>query len=179
MNKFWKFSGVFAVLVAVVAFVGVTSAFAQGPNQPDGMTPLGMNQAQNGAGVGMGLMAVDEDAMHEAVAAALGLTLDEFEARVADGENAYTVALELGIDFAVVQAAMDAVHEAAFQQAVDDGLVSQEQAGLMLSHRGGQSGQGGQSDGMNHGQSNGSTDMMARGAGSNGAQTGECQYPAP
>ena len=176
MNKFWKFSGVFAVLVAVVAFVGVTAAFAQGPNQPDGITPLGMNQAQNEAGTGMGLMAVDEDAMHEAVADALGMTIDEFEAAVADGENAYTLALDLGIDFTEVQAAMDAVHDAAFQQAVNDGLVSQEQADWILSHRGGQSAQ---SEGMNRGQSNGSTGMMGRGAGNNGAQTGDCQYPAP
>ena len=172
MNKFWKFSGVFAVLIAVVAFVGVTAASAQGPNQPDGTTPLGMNQAQNEAGAGMGLMAVDEDAMHAAIADALGMSIEEFEAAVAEGETAFT----LTDDFTKVQAAMDAVHEAAFQQAIDDGLVSQEQADWILSHRGGQSGQ---SEGMNHGQSDGSTGMMGRAAGSNGSQTGECQFPAP
>ena len=176
MNKFWKYSGVFAVLVAVVAFAGVTAAFAQGPNQPDGITPLGMNQAQNESGTGMGLMAVDEAAMHEAIADALGLTVAEFEAEVANGENAFTLAEKLGIDIAEIQAAMDAVHEAALQQAVDAGLVSQEQADWILSHRGGQSAQAGS---MNFGQNNDSTGMMGRGAGNKGSQTGDCQYPAP
>ena len=120
--------------------------------------------------------------MHEAIADALGISVEEFEAAVADGENAFTLAQGLGIDIAELQAAMDAVHEAAFQQAIDDGLVSQEQADWMLSHRGGQSGQGGQGShgtDMNRGQGNGSTGMMGRGAGSNGSQTGECQFPTP
>ncbi len=179
MNKFWKFSGVFAVLVAVVAFAGISSASAQGPNQPDGTTPLGMNQAQNEAGTGMGFMAVDEAVMHAAIADALGISVEQFEAAVVEGENAFTLAEKADIDIAELQAAMNAVHEAAFQQAIDDGLVSQEQAEWMLSHRGGQSGQSGQSEGMNRGQSNGSTGMMGRGAGSNGSQTGECQIPTP
>ena len=176
MNKFWKFSGVFAVLAAVIAFAGVTAAFAQGPNQPDGSTPLGMNPAQNGAGAGMDLMAVEESAMHAAIAEALDMTVEEYEAEVANGENAFTLAQRLGIDIAELQAAMNAVHEAAFQQAIDDGLVSQEQADWILSHRGGQSGQ---SEGKNRGQRDGSTGMMGRGGGSHGDQTGECQYPSP
>ena len=176
MNKFWKFSGVFAVLVAVVAFAGVTAAFAQGPNQPDGITPPAMNQGQNEAGVGMGWMAVDEAAMHEAIAGALGMSVEAFEAEVANGENALTLAQKLGIDFAEVQAAMDAVHAAALQQAVDDGLLSQEQADWMLSRRGGQNGQG---NDVNRGQGNGSTGRMGRGGGNNGGQAGDCLYQVP
>jgi hypothetical protein len=33
MSKYWKFAGVFAVLVAMIAFVGVTAAYARGPNR--------------------------------------------------------------------------------------------------------------------------------------------------
>jgi len=163
-------------LIALFALAGVTAAFAQGPNQPDGLAPTAMNRSQNEAGAGMGMMAVDEAAMHEAIARALGLTIDEFEAEVANGENAFTLAQKQGIDFAEVQAVMDAAHEAALQQAVNDGLVSQEQADWMLSRRGGQNDQG---TGMDSGQRDGSTGRMGRGAGSNGTQTGDCQYQTP
>jgi len=176
MNKFFRITSVLTALIALIVFAGVTAAFAQGPNQPGGSTPPAMNQAQNEAGAGMGLMAVDEAAMHEAIAGALGVTIDEFEAEIANGENAFTLAQKLGVDFAEVQAVMDAAHAAALQQAVNDGLVSQEQAGWMLSRRGGQNGQG---NGMNRSQSTGPSGRMGRGAGNNGSQTGDCQYLVP
>lgn len=176
MNNSFRTTSIITVLIALFALVGVTAAFAQGPNQPDDVTPLAMNQGRTEAGTGMGFRAVDEAAMHEAIAAALGISVEAYEAEVANGENAFTVAQRLGIDIAELQAAMDAVHDAAFQQAIDDGLVSQEQAEWILSHRGGESGQ---SEGMNSGQSDGSTGRMSRGAGSNGDQSGECLYPTP
>lgn len=176
MNKFFRITSVITVLIALIVFAGVTAAFAQGPNQPTGSTPSGMNQAQNAAGAGMGLMAVEEAAMHEAVAAALGLTVEQFEAEVANGENAFTLAQKLGVDFATVQDVMDAAHAAALQQSVDDGLISQEQANWMLSRRGGQNSQG---NGMNRSQSNSPTGRMGRGAGNSGSQTGDCLYLVP
>ena len=176
MNKIWKFTGVFAVLVAVVAFAGVTSAFAQGPNQPGDFIPGASNQAQNGSDTGLGLMAVDEVAMHTAIAEALGLSPAEFEAAVAEGKTPLILADELGIDFALVQAAMDSVHADALQQAADEGLISQEQADWITSHRGGQSGQG--SD-MNGGLSSSPTGRMSRGSGSNGDYSGDCLYQTP
>jgi hypothetical protein len=176
MNKFFRMTSVITVLIALIVFAGVTAAFAQGPNQPDGSTLPGMNQAQNAAGAGMGLMAVDEAAMHEAVAGALSLTVEQFEAQVANGENAYTLAQKLGVDFATVQAAMDAAHAAALQQAVNDGLIARERADWMLSRRGGQNGQGA---GLNQGQSASPNGKMGHGAGSNGSQMGDCLYLAP
>ena len=176
MNKFWKFAGVIAVLVAVVAFAGVTVAFAQGPNQPRDFTPPASNQAQNGSDTGMGLMAVDEATMHMAIAEALNLSIEEFEAAVAEGKTPLILAQELGVDFAVVQAAMDAVHAAALQQAVDEGLTSQEQADWITSHRGSQNSQG---TGMNGSLSNSPTGKMGRGAGSNGDLSGDCLYQTP
>ena len=148
MNKFWKIAGVIAVLVAVVALFGVTDAFAQGPNQPDDFTPRGRAQGRDNANAGMGLMAVDEATMHAAIAEALDMSIEEFEAAVAEGKTPFILAQERGIDFAEVQASMDAVHIDALQQAVNDGLITQEQANWMHSHRGGQDGQG---NGMNGG----------------------------
>lgn len=176
MNKSFRTTTIVTALIALLVLAGVTAAFAQGPNQPDDPTPPAANQAQSGAGAGMGLMAVDEAAMHEAIAGALGMSVAEFEAEVANGENAFTLAQKLGVDFAEVQAVMDAAHAAALQQAVADGLVSQEQADWMLSRRGGQGGQGG---GMSRGQGGSSTGRMGRGAGNGGSQAGDCLYQTP
>ncbi len=148
MNKFWKIAGAVAVLVAVVTFVGVTAAFAQGPNQPDDATPRGRYQVQDDANAGMGLIAVDEAAMHAAIAEALELRIEELEAAMAEGKTPLILAQELGLDFARVQAAMITVRTNAVQQAVIDGLISQEQAGWILSHQGGQNSSG---NGMNRG----------------------------
>jgi len=174
MNKILKTASIFAVLVAVVAFVGVAAAFAQEPNQAGGATAPRMNQATDGSNPGMGLMAVDEATMHAAIADALYMSLDEFETAVAAGKTPLILAQEKGIDFAEVQAAMDAVHEAALQQAVDDGLISQGQANWILSHRGGQNGQG---NGMNSG--SGPKGRAGSGPANNGARNGGCQYQTP
>ena len=176
MKKFWKISGIMALFAAVVAFAGVTAVFAQGPTQPAGTaSPVG-NQGQNTARTGMGMQSVDEAAMHDAIAQALGISIETFEAEVANGENAYTLAQKLGVDFADVQAAMNAVHEASLQQAVEDGLISQEQANWILGRRGGQMGQGNQ--GASGNQNDGYPGMMGRGAANNN-QLGDCQYQAP
>jgi hypothetical protein len=176
MNKLWKISGVVAVLVAVVVFAGVTAALAQGPNQAGDFTSPGRNQAQDGSSIGMGVMAVDEATMHAAVAEALHLSIEEFEAAIAEGKTSYILAQELGIDFSAVQAAMDAVHSAALQQAADEGVITQEQADWITSRRGGGNGQG---SGMNGGLSNGQTGRMGRGSGSNGNYSGDCVYQTP
>ncbi len=176
MNNSFRTTTIITVLIALLALAGVTAAFAQGPNQPDAPMLPTANQGQYGAGAGMGLMAVDEAAMHEAIAGALGLSVEAFEAEVANGENAFTLAQKLGVDFADVQAVMDAAHAAALQQAAADGLVSQEQADWMLSRRGGQGGQGG---GMMRGQGSSSNGRMGGGAGNSGGQSGDCLYQTP
>ena len=176
MNKFWKFAGVIAALVAVFAFALVTAAFAQGPNQPGGFTPPGSNQSQIGSGTGLGLMAVDEAAMHAAIADALQMSISEFEAATAKGKTPVILAQELGIDFVVVQTAMDTVHAAALQQAVNEGLTSQQQADWILIRRGGQNDQG---HNMNGGLNNSHASSMGRGHGNNGGNNGDCQRQTP
>lgn len=181
MKKYWKLATIVTVLVAVVALVGATAAFAQGPanNGPaDRQMPGGHGPGlANETGAAMGLMAVDEADMHAAIAEALGMSLDEFEAAVAEGKTPAILAQELGIDFAEVQAAMDSLHETAFEQAVADGLITQEQADWILSHRGGAAGQNGS---MNNGQTG---SYGAGGAGHShnnaGGGTGECIYQTP
>lgn len=173
MNTFLKIAGVVAAFVAVVAFAGVATTYAQGPGQPDDVTPRGGYQGQNDANPGVGLMAVDEATMHAAIADALGLSLEDFEAAIAEGKTPFILAQELNIDFAEVTAAMDAVHADALDQAVADGLITQEQADWILSHRGGQNGQG---NNLNRGLNNSPMGGMGRGAGGNGSGTGDCIY---
>ena len=183
MNKFWKYTGIIAVFVAVFAFVGAVAVFAQGPSQPDSARPGGTNQMQRGASADQNLMSVDETAMHTAIADALDMSLDEFEAAVAAGETPFTLAEQSGIDFAEVQAVMDAAHEAAFAQAVADGLMSQEQADWILSHRGGAAGQSGGMGNSQTGNRGGGNSQGANNAAhshsNTGGGTGDCVNQTP
>lgn len=169
MNKLMKKSTIFAVMAAVLALFVATAAFAQGPANPGSGNRN--NQTAERPQDGMGLMAVNEADMHVAIASALGMSIEEFETAVANGETAYTLADARGIDFAVIWAAMEEVHAAALQQAVNDGLVSQDQADWMLSRRGGNgaSGQGMQGSGA------GQQGQQGRGgSGGFGGNSGDC-----
>jgi hypothetical protein len=139
MKKNWKIFTVFTVLVFAIAFAGITAVFAQGPGQPAVPDGTG-NQGQ--VAPGMGYRAVDEADMHAAVAAALGISVEELEAELAAGNTVYLLAQELVIDFDEVQAAMTAVHDAAMQEAVDNGVVTPYQANQYQQNRSGQQAQG-------------------------------------
>ncbi|MBI2765945.1 MAG: hypothetical protein HYX53_08560 [Chloroflexi bacterium] len=69
----------------------------------DGMTASGMGQ------------------MHEAVARALGISVDELNAQLAAGKTVAQIAAEKGIDMATVRSAMQAAHAAI---ANEDGTTS-------------------------------------------------------
>jgi uncharacterized protein (DUF433 family) len=77
---------------------------------------------------------VNPDDVRAATADALGITVEELEAARDEGTRIEDLAEELGVDIADVEAAVKAVHEAAIQQAVEDGLITQEQADAMLNN---------------------------------------------
>ncbi len=172
MKTLLKIAGVIAVLAAVFVFIGGTTAFAQ--RQGNSPAPVGGSQVQSNPDAGLGMNLVNEAAMHAAIAEALGISVEELEASLDAGKTPATLALELGVDFAKVRAAMDTIHEAAIQQAVVDGLITQEQADWILNHRGGQNGQ--QGHGGNGGRMGG---QAQRRAGGSGGFNGECPYPTP
>lgn len=146
MNKYMKFGVIAALLAAMAVFA--TFTYAQGSVNPD--TPPNAHSTQGrggrygaaGRGINtpMNLMAVNEDDMHAAIADVLGISVEEFEAAVANGQTAQLLAADLGIDFADIQAVMTDLHADALQQAVDNGLVTQEQADWMASRSRGQMG---------------------------------------
>ncbi|MBX3059280.1 MAG: hypothetical protein KF770_22655 [Anaerolineae bacterium] len=84
---------------------------------------------------GEGLRSLGPLMLHEemqaVIADALGITVAELEAARAEGKRLPELAAELGVALEDVQTAVQAAHEAAIQQAVEDGLITQEQADWM------------------------------------------------
>lgn len=72
------------------------------------------------------------EAMHAVIAEALGITVEELTAAQADGQRLTDLAAELGVAIEDVQTAVQEAHDAAVQQALADGLITQEQADWLL-----------------------------------------------
>ncbi len=87
----------------------------------------------NGFGPGAGLSEfVDQAVIDEAIAAALGITVEELDAARADGQTVADLAEELGVDMADVNAAVQAAKEEALAAAVANGDITQAQADRLL-----------------------------------------------
>lgn len=74
--------------------------------------------------------------MQAIVADALGITVEDLVAAHADGQRLPELVDELGLDMDTVQADIQAGREAAINQALADGTITQEQADWLLSHGG-------------------------------------------
>ncbi len=94
---------------------------------------------------------IDNEAL---TATALGVTEEELQAAHEEGKSPRDLMGELGISEADFQAAMETAYKAAIQQAVEDGVITQEQADLILNSEtilsrggpGGLNGKGGAGD---------------------------------
>ena len=132
------------VVVVLVAIVGAAVAFAQ--TAPTDEAPAtGAEQVLpfgGRHGFGMrperGLMQdiVDPEAMHTALANALGLTVDELEAARAAGQRLPEIADAQGVTMEDVQAAMQAAWETAVNDALAAGTITQEQADMLIARGG-------------------------------------------
>jgi lambda repressor-like predicted transcriptional regulator len=67
------------------------------------------------------------------LAKALGMTVEELQAALAEGKSLSTLMGEKGLDAATVRQNLQAAYEAAIAQAVEDGVITQEQADQMQS----------------------------------------------
>lgn len=146
-------------MMAVVVFSGVGFAFAQSQTPPTPEYPYGPGMmAENdgyGHGFGRGMMGSygghrmmdgygmmgwngEEGPMHEAmvaaVADALGLTPEEIETRHDSGETLWEIADAEGLSTEEIQELMSSAHDAALEDAVANGWLTQEQADWMNSH---------------------------------------------
>lgn len=73
------------------------------------------------------------DAMVDAISEATGLSVDEIEARLADGERLYSIALDAGMTEEELDALMDDVHDAYFEQYQGQGR-SENRSEWMFDH---------------------------------------------
>lgn len=118
------------VIAALVVF-GVGVAFARGP------APYAVNgpMMQNGTGCLHSYMVA-------ALAGKLGLSVDDVNARMTDGETMYDIAIANGVKVEDFPALMIEVRSQAVNAAVKAGVITQTQADWMNSRGFGRSGYG-------------------------------------
>jgi hypothetical protein len=113
-----------ALVVTVLAGVGVSSVYAQGPSQvlAHGRGPGG------GGGFSLTWLRV--------AAEELGMTTDELITALQSGQTLEQIAQEQGVDYADIQAAIQEQSQTELrdriQQAVTDGTITQEKADWLL-----------------------------------------------
>lgn len=110
-----------AVVVLALGALGVGVVFAQDGTQP--VTPGIVS------GYGRGWM---HDYVEQALAEKLGITEAQVEEQLAAGKTMVQIVLENGIAEDQVASFLTEVHTAAFDKAVADGVITREQADLML-----------------------------------------------
>ncbi|HEY86092.1 MAG TPA: hypothetical protein G4N96_13380 [Chloroflexi bacterium] len=135
MKKWIKVVGIISVVSVVGVLLLGAVAFAQrptdgtfGPGGRMGHPSFGMR----GSGA-FGPMGHPGGSMGgEVLAEALGMSVEDFQAALADGQTPQEIAQAQGIDWADVEAALQADAEERLQQAVEDGKLTQEQADAIL-----------------------------------------------
>lgn len=137
MSRNMKIAGLVIAGIAVVAaaLIGATAAFAQTPDPVP--PPFPPNRGAAMAGENVGLMVEYREIMHETIAEALGLSVEELDAALAEGQTMWQIAQAQGVDLAEVQATMQAARAQMIAQALEDGVLTQEQATWMLSRMSG------------------------------------------
>lgn len=107
------------------------TALAQQAPWPSGACPMGSGDAgQPGSGPAAGRAG----APHEAIATALGMTVEELFAAQRSGKTITQIAQERGIDLGTVVAAALGAHKQALDSQVQAGQLTQGQADQMQAH---------------------------------------------
>lgn len=119
-------AGLLAALL-VVGVIGATHAYAQSSSST---WQHGRGPGDGGRGMRLG------EAELAAAAEVLDMTTDELTTALESGQTLEQIAEAAGVDFADVQAAIQAVHATEMreriQQAVEDGTITQENADWLL-----------------------------------------------
>ena len=143
MRKMRRFSGI-ALLVLVIAMFGATVAFTAAPGAiEDAVNHFGNRNGEGRIGDGV----IDREALKEVVANALNMTVAELDAAHEAGQRLPEIAEAQGVDIADVQAAVEAARAEMIEEALAAGLITEEQAELMLSREGGFGSPGGRRGG--------------------------------
>ena len=140
MKKVFKSFVIVAVLV--VAMVSTSAVFAQ-TTSPGGSRPGNSTSDANSGGMGNGHRGSNQgsqdgpihDALISAFAEALGLTIDEINALLADGETMSEIAISTGMTYDEFVVLLNEIHEQIIGQAEADGIQIQEQARLYFAQQ--------------------------------------------
>ena len=135
MKKLTKSLVILAVVV--VALVSTTAVFAQGSGPGTSGNQIGSgNSGENRRGDGASLFGdvygLNDELLHDAYltayAEALSLDVVDLEARLDEGETMAEIALATGLTLDEFKTIMVEVRSAVLDQAVADGIITQEQA---------------------------------------------------
>ncbi len=110
-------------------------------------------RAGRGEGLDEAVREALDAAMNQALVDATGLSLEEIESRLEAGERPHEIAESAGIDDEAFKMIMNEAIADFVEQALSDGLITEEQATMMLEH--GQGPRGGRKDGSRPGMSDG------------------------
>ncbi len=133
MSRFVKIASLLALAVVVVFLAaGVVYAQSETPEPPYGERGRWGGRWGDAPGPGRGILAEYRDLIHERLAAELGISVEELEAAIAEGKSLFTLADENEVDLADLKEAMTEARAEALEQAVADGVITQEQADWML-----------------------------------------------
>ncbi len=144
MKKGLLFVGILAVAIAALGLAGFAYAQAPTPQPPTGFGPgmMGGRGGMMGGGGGMmggygsqstGSYGPLHTYMIAAMAEAFGMTPEELQSLHDEGKTGWDIAQEQGLTQEEFIALMTEARTQAVQQAVADGVITQEQADWMLS----------------------------------------------
>lgn len=123
---------------ALLATVTTVSAQDDTPVTPDPQQNFGRGRRGGGMmGTGQGLMS---EYMHEALAAELGITVEELAEHNTQGLTFWQIAEDSGYTQDEAVQMMGNARNAALEKMVVDGVITQEQADRMKQRQGGRSG---------------------------------------
>ncbi len=134
-KSFWITLSVL-MLVGVFALVGVLVVNAQSvtPPAPGTGTPGLYRETM-------------QEYMHAALAEQLGISVEDLEARLANGQTVYQIALEKGLSVEEFRTLMLNARNSALENMVKDGVITQEQANWMKTRGFGRNGRAGLNNG--------------------------------
>lgn len=150
MKKIWII-GIVVLATALVA--GAAFAQAPTPTEPGTGYGTGMMGGRGGYGMmGQAQLADGDGPLHEymveAFANALGIDVEELETRLAANESMWQIAESYGVSAEDFSALRLEARASALQQAVEAGLITQEQATWMNQRMSNRGFAGGACDGM-------------------------------
>lgn len=134
MRKIWIIVGVLGFATLALGAAGL--AYAQSETPPPFMNPgygPGMmgSRVRHGGGLANGEEGPYHEFMLESFAEAIGIAVDQLEARLESGEMMWQIVEEEGASEEEIFDIMQQGRQAMVEQAVEDGILGQEQAEFM------------------------------------------------